>query len=94
MLWDWVSCLSAGRAACLSVEFAWRQLVPDNAALVRSVCAALQAWPQGMAKPKLFMTPDKPNQHVQPVGLQYYVRPSRQLALRMRQSCPPPCNRP
>ena len=79
MLWDGVSCLSAGRAVCLSVEFAWRQLVPDFAALVRSVCVALEAWPQGMAKPKLFMTPDKPNLHVPPLGLQYQVRPSLHL---------------
>ena len=91
MLWDGALPLAGGRAICLSVEYAWRQLVPDFAALARNVCVALKAWPQEVAKPSPCTTPDKSHLPVPPVGLQQSVRCSLPPALLMRQSCLPSC---
>ena len=48
--------------------------MPDFAALVRSLCVALEAWPQGVPKPELYA---QPNTHTMnsPLGLQHMVRP-------------------
>ena len=48
--------------------------MPESAALVRSLCVAVEAWPRNVAKPKLF--PDSPlgNLH-EPLGLLYLVCP-------------------
>ena len=59
----------------LSVEYLWGQLVPDFAALVRSTCVALEAWPQEVAKPVLFPDPGDVKLDA-PLGLQYKVRHS------------------
>ena len=65
-------CYPAGGASCLSAEYAWQQLMPDFAALVRSLCVAVEAWPPQVPKPKLFTDPGKANLHA-PLGLQYMV---------------------
>ena len=62
-------------APCLSAEYAWRQLVPDIAALARSACVAVEAWPPDVPKPVLYT--DLENLPMQdPLGLQYTVRAS------------------
>ena len=58
----------AGGTDFLSADFTWRQLVPDFAALVRSVCVALEAWPQDVLE-------REPNQ-LTTLGLQHNVSPS------------------
>ena len=61
-------------ASFLSVDYVWRQLVPDLSALVRSLCVAVEAWPRGVPKPTLF--PDLPEGNLHdPLGLQIVVRP-------------------
>ena len=40
---------------------------------------AIEAWPQGVPKPKLFPDHPKGNLHA-PLGLQYIVRPSTDTA--------------
>lgn len=64
-----------GGASCLSAEFTWRQMVPDFAALARSVCVALEAWPREVPKSALFTNAGEINLHGPP-GLQFTVRPS------------------
>ena len=71
----------------LSVEYLWGQLVPDFAALVRSLCVALEAWPQGVAKPVLFPDPGDVKLDA-PLGLQYKVRHFCLHALRCPSKCP------
>lgn len=65
-----VECYPARGASCLSAEYAWQQLMPDFAALLRSLCVALEAWPQEVPKPKIFGELDV---HHSPLGLQYMV---------------------
>ena len=60
-------------ASGLSAEYAWRQLVPDIAALAHSACVALEAWPPDVPKPVLYT--DLENLAMQdPLGLQLTVR--------------------
>ena len=66
-----VECYPASGASCLSAEYAWQQLMPDFAALLRSLCVALEAWPQEVPKPEIFGKADH-----SPLGLQYEVRTS------------------
>ena len=61
-----------GGTDCLSADFTWRQLVPDFAALVRSVSVALEAWPQDVLE-------REPNQ-LTTLGLQQNVCPSLPFA--------------
>ena len=70
----------------LSVEYLWGHLVPDFAALVRSLCVALEAWPQEVAKPALFPDPGDVKLDA-PLGLQYKVRLSILHVLRVRKHC-------
>ena len=72
-LWLGVDCYPARGASCLSAEYAWRKLMPDFAALLRSLCMALEAWPQEVPKPQIFGEPDD-HRH-SPLGLQYKVHP-------------------
>ena len=67
-------CSLVGDASWLSAEFTWRQLVPDFAALARSICVALEAWPREVPKPALFMEGEVKLHG--PLGLQLTVRPS------------------
>ena len=63
-----------GAARSLSADYTWRQLVPDFAALVRSVCMALEAWPQDVPVPEP-LRPKNPGMNLDsPLGLQYIVR--------------------
>ena len=62
-------------ASCLSAVYVWQQLVPDFAALARSLCVALEAWPREVPKPALFTDSGKVKSH-EPLGLQYNVRAS------------------
>ena len=68
-------CYPLGAKICLSAEHTWRQLVPDLAALVRTLCVALDAWPRDVPKPDIFgvVDPQTPNLHT-PLGLQVLVR--------------------
>ena len=61
----------------MSPGYTWQDLVPDVAALVRSVCVAMEAWTQGL----------EPNQHTV-LGLQLNVRPSLSFALHHAQTSP------
>ena len=70
-----VRCYPPGGASCLSAKYAWQQLMPDFAALARSLCVAVEAWPPQVPRPKLFTDPGKANLHA-PLGLQYMVCPS------------------
>ena len=69
----------------LSAEYLWQQLVPDFAALVRSLCTALEAWPPEVAQPEGLET-EPGDLHV-PLGLQYTVRASLSVAPRERMAC-------
>ena len=51
ILLEGVTCYPAQGASCLSAEYAWQQLMPDFAALVRSLCVAVGAWPPEVPKP-------------------------------------------
>ena len=73
ILLEGAACYPAKGASCLSAEYAWRQLVPDIAALARSACVAVEAWPPDVPKPKLFTETGKLAMH-EPLGLQCTVR--------------------
>ena len=77
ILHEGAKCYTAQRATCLSAEYVWRQLMPDLAALVRSLCVAVEAWPPEVPKPPGFTHPE--DSHV-PLGLQYTVRASLPIA--------------
>ena len=85
ILLEGARCYPPTGSDCLSAGFVWRQLVPDFAALVRSLCVAVDAWPPEVAKPKIFADVVKSGWQM-PLGLQYNVRPS--LA-----TCSTPCSR-
>ena len=67
-------CYPARGASCLSAEYAWQQLMPDVAALVRSLCVAVEAWPPEVPKPHSLEV--APGDLATPLGLQHLVRPS------------------
>ena len=71
-------------ARCLSAACAWQQLVPDIAALVRSLCVAVEAWPPGAPLPRGLETALEPGHMYTPLGLQLTVRPSQSVAPRVR----------
>ena len=71
-------CYPAEGASSLSLEYVWQQLVPGFAALVRSLCTAVEAWPPELAKPQ--GTETEPGDAHVPLGLQYTVRPSPSVA--------------
>ena len=82
ILLEGARCKPAGAASCLSAEHTWQRLVPDFAALVRSLCAAVEAWPPEVPKPPGMET--QPGDLHVPLGLQYTVRPSQSAAPRGR----------
>ena len=87
-----VACPHSG-ASCLSAEYTWRQLVPDVAALARSLCLALEAWPKGVPQPRLPFTDNDPAEAYLhgPLGLQYTVRAPLLVAVAHVRLCPSPC---
>ena len=93
MLLDVAKCYPRQGASCLSVEYAWRQLMPGLAALARGLCVAVEAWPPGVPEPQGLTT--HPEDLHAPLGMQYMVRPPLPVALRVRLSasfgCSPPC---
>ena len=74
ILLEGVRCWPPAGSDCLSADIVWRQLVPDFAALVRSLCAAVQAWPPEVPMPNIFADIVKSGCQM-PLGLQYNVRP-------------------
>ena len=76
-------CSPAGGASCLSAEYAWQQLMPDCAALLRNLCLALEAWPQEMPMPVLFEPPA--DVHQLALRLRYSVHPMLSAALHTQQ---------
>ena len=71
ILHEGAECYTAQGASCFSAEYAWRQLMPDLAVLVRSLCVAAEAWPPEVPKPAGFTRPR--GLHA-PLGLQSTVR--------------------
>ena len=61
--------------------------MPESAALVRSLCMAMEGWPRDVAKPKIFLDHPVGNLH-EPRGLQYMVCPLLSPALRVPQKLP------
>lgn len=81
MCLQWAYCNSAGAPSCLSPEFTWQQLMPDFAALARSLCLGVEALLRAVPRPALNIDSGVLHHRV-PLDLQRMVRPRFLLALR------------
>ena len=81
MCLQWADCNSAGAPSCLSAEFTWQQLMPDFAALARSLCAGVEALLQAVPRPVLNTDSGVLDQRI-PLDLQRMASPRFLPALR------------
>ena len=80
-----VKCCPARGASCLTSEHTWGQLMPAFAALVRSLCVLVEAWPRTPGS-LLFPRVGVGSQH-SPQGLQCTVRPALSACFAVSTSC-------